>query len=186
MPPLAVSYLNPCANLLPFSNALNPWSASFTLSECMYVPFVAEPLLMVYQDKISYIRARFYGKCNRPTWKLVQTQITSKRRRSTTHSSRRYPWVEGIFEHHRIQPFIHDTFITVRQNGTENIYHIFCQNHCRLPSNNSVRGVWRGDIIVMREGKDICGVVDMRPQDAGLVDQVINEWVILYTFSFGI
>ncbi|KDR72078.1 hypothetical protein GALMADRAFT_213526 [Galerina marginata CBS 339.88] len=128
-------------------------------------------------DKVIYTRARFYGQRNRPLWKLVQTQITSRRRRAAIHACRRYPWVEGIFEHRNTQPFVHDTSITVRHNGREHIFFVFCQNHCRLPFNNAVVGPWRGNIVVMKAGSDVSGVVDMRSQDAELVDQAINEFV---------
>jgi hypothetical protein len=70
-------------------------------------------------------------------------------------------WVEGIFGNRRIQPFIHDTSITVHHNRKENTYYVFCQNHCRLPFNNAVIGTWRDDIIVMQARKNICGVLDM-------------------------
>ena len=105
---------------------------------------------------------------------MVPTQLTSKRRRSAVDAACRYPWVEGLLGHRTIQPFIHSTSITIRHNGIEEHYYLFCQNHCRLPLNNSVVGPWRGDIIVMRKGKDICGVVDVRSRDANQVDQVVN------------
>ncbi|KIM35108.1 hypothetical protein M413DRAFT_32734 [Hebeloma cylindrosporum] len=126
-------------------------------------------------DKLAHIRARFYGQSNCPGWKLVQMQITSKHHTSAMDSSCRYPWVEGVLGNRRVQPFIHDTFVTIRHNGKEDVYHVFCQNHCRLPLNRAVGGTWRGNIVVMRSGKAIRGVVNMRLQDARRVDKVINE-----------
>src|SRR6266699_2629765 len=98
------------------------------------------------------MRARFYGQYDRPVWKLVHTQVTSKHRATVAHSPCRYPWVEGVFEHRGIQPFIYDTSLTIRHNGKEHIYFVFCQNHCHLPSNTALAGAWRGDILVMRAG----------------------------------
>jgi len=101
--------------------------------------------------------------------------VTSKCRKAVTHSSCRYPWVEGVFEHCKIQRFIHDTSITIRHNGKEHIYVVFCQNHCCLPFNTALAGAWRGDIVVMKAGTDVDGVINMCTQDAQLVDQAINE-----------
>ena len=121
------------------------------------------------------MRARFYGQYSCPVWNIVQMQVTSKCRKAVTHSSCRYPWVEGVFEHCKIQRFIHDTSITIRHNGKEHIYVVFCQNHCCLPFNTALAGAWRGDIVVMKAGTDVDGVINMRTQDAQLVDQAINE-----------
>ena len=91
--------------------------------------------------------------------------------------------MEGVFEHRRIQHFIHDTSIIIRHDGKEHTYIVFCQNHCRLPFNTAVAGAWRGDIVVMRSGIDVDGVINMRTEDALLVDQAINEYVIFFLRS---
>lgn len=105
----------------------------------------------------------------------MPTQITSKCRKAVTHFSRRYPWVEGVFKHRRIQNFIHDTSFTIRHNGKKHVYFVFCQNHRLLPINTAVAGAWRGEIVVMKAGTEVEGVINMRTEDALLVDQAINK-----------
>jgi hypothetical protein len=86
--------------------------------------------------------------------------------------------VEGVFNYRYIQNNIHDTPITIRHNGQEHVFHVFCQNHCHLPPNTAVAGSWRGEIVVMKAGLDNVGVVNMRLQDAKQVDEAINQYVI--------
>ena len=89
----------------------------------------------------------------------------------------RYPWVEPLFEHRHIQPFIHDTKITISENGVESHFLVFCQNHSHLPLNTAVAGFWKGEILVMRCAKNREGVVNMRSDDAEKVDLVISQYV---------
>ncbi len=73
-----------------------------------------------YQGLHLYLRARFYSSHKQAVaWRDVITQA-SKRRMVHGPGSRtatRYPWVEALFEDRFIQPFIHDTHITLVDNG---------------------------------------------------------------------
>lgn len=109
---------------------------------------------------------------------MVPTQALS-RRRAASLAFCRYPWVEALFQHRCIQPFIHDTRVTVRFNGQDHTFLLFCQNHRHLPRNTAVAGHWRGDIVVMRVEMGGSDVVNMRPQDAPKVDEVVYKYVTI-------
>ncbi|KJA14386.1 hypothetical protein HYPSUDRAFT_208734 [Hypholoma sublateritium FD-334 SS-4] len=123
-----------------------------------------------------FIRARVYASNQtRPSWRFVPTQSPPKRQAQLDRGKKnlRYPWVEGLFNDRRLQPYIHDTIITVSRNGSEHKFVVFCQNHRYLPSNATVGGRWRGNIVVMKIGTGDNGVVNMPLQDSLLIDDVI-------------
>ncbi|KJA19402.1 hypothetical protein HYPSUDRAFT_204619 [Hypholoma sublateritium FD-334 SS-4] len=123
-----------------------------------------------------FIRARCYSSSQtHPSWRFVPTQLPPKRQPQIGRSKKnlRYPWVEGLFNNRRLQPYIHDTMITVNRNGSEHKFMVFCQNHRYLPSNATVGGCWRGDIVVMKIGTADSGVVNMPLQESLLVDDAI-------------
>ena len=106
---------------------------------------------------------------------------TSKRRLVHGPGGRtpsRYPWVETLFEDRFIQPFIHDTHITLVDNGQARHYVLFCQNHIHLRLNETLDNIWRGDIVVMRLAGTDQEFVNMPLNDGPRVDYIVNRLVI--------
>lgn len=80
----------------------------------------------------------------------------------------------------RTQPHIHDVVVTVRRGRRIHRFNIFLKNHCRLPRNSTVSSLvpwlrWNGDILVMRVGVVVPGVVNMRRSDAQLADFAVRR-----------
>ncbi|KAF8949912.1 hypothetical protein BDZ97DRAFT_1689493, partial [Flammula alnicola] len=98
--------------------------------------------------------------------------------RKTQHQ--RFPIVEEAISGMRTQPCIHDVVVTVRQAGCLYRFHLFFKNHCLLPFNPTVSALvpgrqWNGDILVMRVGVAVLGVVNMRGDDARLADFAVRQ-----------
>lgn len=121
-----------------------------------------------------YLRARVYPGGQGPVWRPIPTQVPPKRRSPGNKNFHRYPWVESLFENRTLQPFIHDTLITLHENGHDHHFHLFCQNHRRLPANQALDGRWRGEIIVMRVGTNGV-VVNTRAADAARIAIVVDQ-----------
>lgn len=91
----------------------------------------------------------------------------------------RFPMLESYFIGLQIQPFIHDCLLVVHDRRYSHRFRIFCKNHRSLPINPVVEQLgnklWRGDIIVMRVGKN-GSVVNMRGHaDAKLSDFLVKK-----------
>ncbi|KAI0763729.1 hypothetical protein BC629DRAFT_1293822, partial [Irpex lacteus] len=86
----------------------------------------------------------------------------------------RYPFVESVLDHAVLQPYIHDCSLRVHEGGRWTSFLIFFKRHCRLPRN---RGVFRGDLLVMRtscHGK----VINMRGRDRILANWAVERYTI--------
>jgi hypothetical protein len=116
------------------------------------------------------IRGRLYPQSsNQPAYTLVPTANTG-----ASH----FPMVECLLSDLRIQPFIHDGIVVVREGNARHMFRVFCKNHHHLPVNDSVTGnqAWRGDILVMRvsqKGRNL--VVNMRGNDGALSDFLVQQ-----------
>ena len=134
-----------------------------------------------HQGLQLYLRARLYSSHKQAVaWRDVITQ-TSKRRLVHGPGSRtatRYPWVEALFEDRFIQPFIHDTHITLVDNGQAHHFVLFCQNHIHLRLNETLDNIWRGDILVMRLAGTDKEFINMRLDDAARVDYIVKQSVV--------
>jgi hypothetical protein len=80
----------------------------------------------------------------------------------------------------RTQPHIHDVVVTVRRGQRLYRFNIFLKNHCLLPFNTTISSLvpwlrWNGDILVMRVGVTVPGVVNMRRSDAQLADFAVRR-----------
>ena len=80
----------------------------------------------------------------------------------------------------RTQPHIHDVVVTVRRGRRLYRFNVFLKNHCLLPFNPTVSALlpgllWNGDILVMRVGVAVPGVVNMRGTDAQLADFAVRR-----------
>lgn len=78
------------------------------------------------------------------------------------------------------QPHIHDTIVTVIESARVHKFHIFVKNHELLPLNPAIATLvpgrqWRGDILVMKIGTSVAGVVNLRNDDQRLVDIAV-QW----------
>lgn len=113
-------------------------------------------------------------------WNDVITQVSKRRvvHGPGRRTASRYPWVEALFEDRHIQPFIHDTCITLVENGQAHYYVLFCQNHTHLRLNEALDNLWRGDIVVMRLAGINQEFINMRQDDAARVDYIVNQSVI--------
>lgn len=158
--------------------------AAFSLSKSKFLvqSSLSSPgLLTRCQGLQLFLRARLYSSRTQVVaWKDVITQ-TSKRRivyGPRTRTASRYPWVEALFEDRFIQPFIHDTHITLVDNGRAHHYVLFCQNHIHLRLNETLDNIWRGDIVVMRLAGTDKEFINMRLDDAARVDHIVNQSVV--------
>lgn len=112
------------------------------------------------------IRGRYYGAMSlRPVYKSVHTQANAQGRA---------PRLDLILSDNKLQPFIHDTIITVVSRRTTSRFHIFVKNHRQLQVNEVVQrwnngGSWRGDIVAMKKGK-VHEIVNLSQRDVSLVD----------------
>lgn len=92
----------------------------------------------------------------------------------------------------RTQPHIHDTIVTVRRGRCLHHFHIFVKNHRLLPLNAAIAALapghqWRGDVLVMRAGTSVAGVVNMRNGDRRLADYAVRWYSSLnFIYSLGL
>lgn len=88
--------------------------------------------------------------------------------------------VEDVISGMRIQPHIHDVIVGVRRGQHVHYFNIFLKNHRFLPVNHTILTLfpgrsWNGDILVMKMGKAVPGVVNMRHDDAWLADFAVRR-----------
>lgn len=125
----------------------------------------------ITQDEYLQIRSRLYAsEHGQPVFIPVPTLGTQ---------AARFPLLENHIAGLRIQPFIHDCLVVVRQGRRSHRFRVFCKNHSSLPINRTIRNLgntqWRGDIMIMRVGKKH-SVVNMRGcTDAKLSDFLVQE-----------
>ena len=100
-----------------------------------------------------------------------------------SRTATRYPWVEALFEDRFIQPFIHDTHITLVDNGQAHHFVLFCQNHIHLRLNETLDNIWRGDILVMRLAGANTEFINMRLNDAARVDYIVKQSVVYAQYN---
>lgn len=94
----------------------------------------------------------------------------------------RFPMVEEAMSGIQIQPYVHDVIVTVRHGRHICCFNIFVKNHRLLPFNQTILALipgrqWNGDILALKVGKSVPGVVNMSQYDALLADFAVKEWV---------
>jgi hypothetical protein len=86
--------------------------------------------------------------------------------------------------HVKVQPYVHNTRVYVRDGDEIHRFMVFYKRHCRLPVNRAVPGIerrFRGDVLVLRESLTILPkyvgwrYVNMRAHDHVLVDFAMEE-----------
>lgn len=125
------------------------------------------------------IRARVYCPSHRPRQVLVPTRCSLPAR----SVGPRYPYAESILDDSRIQPYVHDCLVTVKEFGRTYRYRVFYKVHTKLRKNNSLMGL-RGSMFVMRAAAlEHRSVVNMREHDAALADFLVKKWVHQFYYS---
>jgi hypothetical protein len=120
-----------------------------------------------------------------------RSYLVSKARLSHTNISvrcidqkRRYPFVENVMAHAKLQPYVHDIRIAVREGDKYHHFVVFFKRHHRLPVNLAVPGLTfqlRGDIVVLRASVTMnpkysgWRYVNMRARDHKLADFAMEE-----------
>ncbi|KAJ7575119.1 hypothetical protein C8J56DRAFT_801967, partial [Mycena floridula] len=95
--------------------------------------------------------------------------------------TKRLPRVDTHFYGPKLQPYIHDTIVSIVHCGKVHRFFVFMKNHVYLPRNKgvtSIRGlrtrVWKGDILVMRAGQKMT-LVNLRAGDGPLVTLAVER-----------
>ncbi|KDR82471.1 hypothetical protein GALMADRAFT_206340 [Galerina marginata CBS 339.88] len=102
--------------------------------------------------------------------------------RTRTTNELRNPIVEEAFGGHDVRIQIHDTQVTVHRGRQIHQFCIFVTNRQDLPLNAAIAALtpgesWRGNILVMRLGKKINGVVNLRADDGRLIRFVLRRFI---------
>lgn len=92
----------------------------------------------------------------------------------------RFPIVEEAMSGMRTQPHIHDVVVTVQRGRRTYRFNIFFKNHCLLRLNPTISALvpgrqWKGDIVVMKVGETVPGVVNMKSNDARLANFAVRR-----------
>lgn len=88
--------------------------------------------------------------------------------------------VEEVMAGMRIQPYVHDAIVTVRRGQRLYRFNVFLKNHRLLPINNTILASipgrrWNGDLVAMKVGEVVPGVVNMSRNDAQLADFAVRQ-----------
>ncbi|KDR65808.1 hypothetical protein GALMADRAFT_148392 [Galerina marginata CBS 339.88] len=128
--------------------------------------------------RYSPVRAVLFGTVSaNPVSLPIQTRIAE---------DLRSPLVEEALSGMETQSRVHDVQVTVRRGRGVHRFHIFFKNHSFLPINASILALvpgrqWHGDILVMRLGVKIDGVVNLRAEDGPLVRYTLRRGSYMQT-----
>ena len=99
-------------------------------------------------------------------------------------SNRRYPYsrpdMRYVMGWASVQSYVHDAAVTVVENGKHHRFIVFTKNHKELPYNLAVdrlvgdEAEWRGDIVVVKRGKN-GGLVNFRREHNDLADFAVQQ-----------
>jgi hypothetical protein len=133
------------------------------------------------QTRIIHLRGRLYSVArSRP----VQVSIPT---RCAAQNSRRYPYIEALFDGAAIQPYIHDCTVTIHEGQQTHHFVAFFKRHCRLTRNRSFASTanFRGDcVVIRRSARNERSVVNMRGRDTALADWMVPRYGSPTTTSF--
>lgn len=122
------------------------------------------------------IRARLYSSTKA---RLAQVAVPTRCAFAPREAGPCFPYAESILGDAKIQPYIHDCMVTIREGTSTYRFRVFFKRHCRLRKNRSFPSV-RGtipvcsDILVMRVAAiNTSSVVNMRDRDTILADYII-------------
>ncbi|KDR71188.1 hypothetical protein GALMADRAFT_144249 [Galerina marginata CBS 339.88] len=120
------------------------------------------------------ITAQLYGTTStNPICIPIRTRATKEIRN---------PIVEEVFGSDNIRAQVHDAEVTVHRGHRIHRFYIFVTNHQDLPLNAAVASlipgqIWRGNILVMRLGSKVNGVVNLRTGDKQLIRYVLRQFL---------
>ncbi|KAG6849445.1 hypothetical protein H0H93_008471 [Arthromyces matolae] len=111
------------------------------------------------RDYNTSLRGRFFGTgAASPVTRVALCQ---------TNRNGRHPNLKHLLSDHKLQPTIHDTTVTVIDNGEPTTFFIFFKNHKCMPLNDQLGHGWRGDLFIMKMGA-YQELVNMQSSDHGL------------------
>ena len=127
---------------------------------------------LILKDTLQRLKGYHYSSGGRI--KLVPIPVLLNQ--LTRQQSR--PVLDFLLSEHELNARVHEAKIRVYFRGTTHHFSIFLRNHKKQKANKSVRKVFRhrfrGDLIVMRQGRDNQWV-HTRGNDAGLADYVVYK-----------
>lgn len=88
--------------------------------------------------------------------------------------------VEEVMGGIRTQPYVHDVIVTVIRGQHSYRFNIFMKNHRLLPINSTISALvpgsqWNGDVLVMKMGRTVPGVINMSGADGQLADFAVRR-----------
>jgi hypothetical protein len=87
----------------------------------------------------------------------------------------RYPCVEGLLDHAKVQPYVHDVYVRVKHGRVATTtFRVFFKRHAYLPDNHFLG--MQGDVALMKvAARHLTSVVNMRGSDLELADTVAKQ-----------
>ncbi|PPQ86669.1 hypothetical protein CVT24_009524 [Panaeolus cyanescens] len=113
----------------------------------------------------------------KPTYVSVKTHIQES-------TGTRFPAPELVFRGMDVDPGIHDVVLTMRRGKKVVRYNIYFKKNMNLPVNHCVGALtagsisaWYGDVLFMKLGSKIDGVVNWRREDDHLANLALKRFV---------
>ena len=131
---------------------------------------------MVLQTFEMRLRARLYNGDQKPCPVLVTTRC----KLAPKYVGLRDPLAESVLGERRIQPYVHDCFVSIQDDRCTHHFRVFLKRHARLRTNKYLPGEnnfdMHGSLFVMRvAAMESLSVVNMRGGDAKLSDWMIGR-----------
>lgn len=122
------------------------------------------------------IRARLYANDRAPRQVLVPTRCHLPPRAVGP----RYPFAESVLPDAKLQPYVHDCIVNVKEGDRTYRFRVFYKHHTRMQPNSFLPNTdcdsMRGSMFVMRVAAlDAASVVNMRERDRILADFLIGR-----------
>ncbi|KDR77445.1 hypothetical protein GALMADRAFT_209805 [Galerina marginata CBS 339.88] len=130
-------------------------------------------ILPCHNAQYISITAQLYGTTSKNPIRIPIRTRTTKELRD--------PIVEEVFGSDNVRVQVHDAEVTLRRGRQLHRFCIFVTNRQALPLNAAVASlspgrIWRGNILVMRLGSKVNGVVNLRTGDQRLIRRVLRHW----------
>ena len=131
---------------------------------------------MVLQTFEMRLRARLYNGDQKPCPVLVTTRC----KLAPKYVGPRDPLAESVLGERRIQPYVHDCFVSIQDDRCTHHFRVFLKRHAWLRTNKYLPGEnnfdMHGSLFVMRvAAMESLSVVNMRGGDAKLSDWMIGR-----------
>ena len=122
------------------------------------------------------LRACLYNGDQKPSPVLVTTRC----KLAPKYVGPRDPLAESILGERRIQPYVHDCFVSIQDDHCTHHFRVFLKRHARLHTNKYLPGEnnfdMHGSLFVMRvAAMESLSMVNMRGGDAKLSDWMIGR-----------